>query len=209
MAAATEPSAQFERDLRGSKQEWKRGKDSSEKWARGVWPAPGIRLDMVTGLPVNGTESHQAKVRPRSRFCDNGHHTKRTPNFVKMRNGYDAPASRVKAKLHAARECDDPSSLSISELPPLTPRIVRRMSTTDNALYSYDRTDTPGKPLTLDIFIKAPTARDTEKFVEKEYEILDANGQALKGRKARHNLRHAATDPDGEEITEVDGFELL
>jgi len=128
-----------------------------------------------------------------------------------MRNGYDLPVGRVKAKLHAARECDDPSSLSISELPPLTPHIVRRMSTTDTVLYSYDRADTPGKPLTLDIFIKAPTARETEKLVEKEYEILDSHGQALKGPKARHNLRHAVTDlgPDSEETTEVDGFELL
>jgi len=210
MAASTE-SAQFERDLRSAKQGWKRDKNSSEKWARGFWHAPGITVDMVTGVPINGTESQQAKVRPRSRYCDNGHHTKRTPNYVKMRTVYDAPASRVKAKLHATHECEDLSSRSISDLPPITPHLVRRVSTSDNTLYSFDRTDTPGKPLTLDIFIKAPTARDTERFVEKEYEIVDANGQALKGRKARRNLRHAATDIDAarEEATEVDGFELL
>jgi len=127
-----------------------------------------------------------------------------------MRSNRNVPTGRVKAKLHATHECDDPSSRSLAELTPVAQHLVRRMSATDNALYSFDRTDTPGRPLTLDIFIKAPTERDTERLVEKEYEILDANGQALKGRKARRNLRHAGTDLDtAREEVEVDGFELL
>jgi hypothetical protein len=55
-----------------------------------------------------------------------------------------------------------------------------------------------------------------EKFVEKEYEILDANGEARKGRKAkRRGLRApggAATSGKGEEEDEVvedEGFELV
>jgi hypothetical protein len=128
-----------------------------------------------------------------------------------MRRNFDAPMGRVREKLHAARELDDPSSRSLSELPPITPSLMRRMSAADNVLYSFDRNDTPGRPLTLDIFVKGPTARDTERFVEKEYEILDGNGEALKGRKARHNLRQTVTDLElaNEEHAEVDGFELL
>lgn len=113
-------------------------------------------------------------------------------------------------------ELSDPTSRSLgdSELPPL----VRRTSVvagTDNFLYSFDRTDTtPGMPMALDIFVKAPTGRETEKFVEKEYEILDGNGEALKGRKARRELRHTgggggAGSGGVEEVVEDEGFELL
>lgn len=82
----------------------------------------------------------------------------------------------------------------------------------DNVLYSFDRADSPGRPLTLEVFVKK-TGRDTEKFVEKEYEILDVNGDALKGRKARRNLRGGANTgtKSTEEEAEVDedGFELV
>ncbi len=84
------------------------------------------------------------------------------------------------------------------------------MSVTDNFLYSFDRTETPGKPLSLDVFVKT-NPRETEKFVEKEYEILDANGEALKGRKARRNLRQQSPHANGGEvgIIEDEGFELV
>lgn len=77
-------------------------------------------------------------------------------------------------------------------------------------LYSFDATDTPGKPLSLDIFVK-PNTKETEKLVEKEYEIVDSNGDELKGRKARlRNLRRpnqaGAPEPDA---VEDEGFELV
>lgn len=83
-------------------------------------------------------------------------------------------------------------------------------SVTDGFLYSFDRTDTPGQPLSLDVFVKTNT-KETEKFVEKEYEILDYNGDALTGRKARRNLRRQNQGPSAEEpaIIEDDGFELI
>lgn len=130
-----------------------------------------------------------------------------------MRSNWDMPVGRVRAKLYAKREINDASSRSVSELPPISP-LVRRLSAADSGvLYSFDRAETPGRPLTLDIFVKGPTGRDTERFVEKEYEILDANGEPLKGRKARRNLRHAATDvggaDQGDDAEEDDGFELV
>lgn len=77
-------------------------------------------------------------------------------------------------------------------------------------MYSFDRSESPYKPLTLDVFVKT-NPKETEKFVEKEYEILDNNGDALKGRKARQNLRRknraaSAEEPD---VIEDDGFELV
>lgn len=82
----------------------------------------------------------------------------------------------------------------------------------DNVLYSFDRADSPGRPLTLEVFVKK-TGRDTEKLVEKEYEVLDVNGDALKGRKARRNLRGGAKSSakltDKEAEVDEDGFELV
>ncbi len=63
--------------------------------------------------------------------------------------------------------------------------------------------------LSLDVFVKH-NVRETGKLVEKEYEILDGNGDALKGRKARQTLRKAATQPiEVVDETEDDDFELV
>ena len=61
----------------------------------------------------------------------------------------------------------------------------------DGALYSFDRLETPGRPVSLEVFVKA-TGRETEQLVQKEYEILDETGEAVKGRRARRALRQAA-----------------
>lgn len=82
------------------------------------------------------------------------------------------------------------------------------MSASDNFLYSFDRVESPGGPVTLDLFVKPASPRDTERLVRKEYEVLDANGQPLKGRKAKKDLRRAALDPTPD-ADEDDGFELV
>lgn len=106
-------------------------------------------------------------------------------------------------------ELSDPAiSRSLIDLLP-SPSRIRKPSVTDGFLYSFDRTDTPGKPLSLDIFVKT-NPKETEKLVEKEYEILDYNGDALKGRRARRNLRRQDLAPAEEPaIIEDDGFELV
>jgi hypothetical protein len=86
-----------------------------------------------------------------------------------------------------------------------------------DVLYSFDRTDTPGRPLTLEVFVKNTSGRDTEKLVEREYEVLDGNGDAVRGRRARAVLRRggskerdAAGGGEVEEMREVEGgFELI
>lgn len=116
-------------------------------------------------------------------------------------------SSRVRSKVSAQEEIDA-ASRSILDYLPSPAR--RDSSATDNILYSFDHTESPGRPLTLDIFVKT-TGRDTEKLVEKEYEILDANGDFVKGKKARRTLRQGAamgTSSDEPEVDE-DGFELV
>lgn len=98
---------------------------------------------------------------------------------------------------------------------------ARSMSgSADDVLYSFDRNDSPGlQPVTLDVFVRHG-ARATEKIVEREYEVLDANGDALTGRKARRSVLRKAASTGGSEakttakkevetVLEDEGFELV
>lgn len=121
----------------------------------------------------------------------------------------------MRNKIYAQKEINDTAiSRSLADLSLPTSPIARRgLSTSDNILYSFDRTDTPGHPVTLDIFVKT-TGRDTERLIEKEYEVINANGEALSGKKARRDLRKMHTDPGtalglDDAIIEDEGFELV
>jgi hypothetical protein len=150
--------------------------------------------------------------RTRGRF-----HPKNEQNVVKMRasSNWEMPPGRVRSKINAHDEIQD-TTRSISDLLPVAMGRARETSTSDNVIYSFDRETTPGKPLALDMFVKT-TGRETERFVEKEYEILDVNGEALRGRKARRNLRKATSESPimgadraaDQAVGEDDDFELL
>ena len=121
------------------------------------------------------------------------------------------PSTRVKGKYAAQDEISE-TSRSISDLLPLSPGFhgARKDSVSDNFLYNFDRVDSsPGNPLSLDVFVKEPS---TERQVEREYEVLDHNGEVLRGRKARRNLRSGkspTTEPSEGMGEEDDGFELV
>ena len=140
-------------------------------------------------------------------------HRCQTHNVVKFRKGridYAIPQSHSRAKCEAIAELNDPSNVSRSIHEMLPSHSGRRTSEVDNILYSFDRSETPGKPLSLDVFVKT-NPRETEKLVEKEYEILDGNGEPLRGRKARRDLRRKSPKPIAEEPGTIDddGFELV
>jgi hypothetical protein len=199
------------RDFRSSAQSSKRFKEHKAKWALGSRPSSGVRYNIFEpDTYLTGSESQQEKVRPDklSHFRFQSH------NVVKQRNGriaHDIPQSHSRAKCDALTELNDPNNISrsVHDILPSSPN-RRTPTVSDNILYSFDRTDTPGKPLSLDIFVKT-NPKETEKFVEKEYEILDSNGDALKGRKARRNLRQRNSQALGDEpeTVEDDGFELI
>lgn len=124
----------------------------------------------------------------------------------------DMPARRYRANLDARVQIADPTSrndyLAEDSIDWPEGRFVH-----DGVLYSYDNKSTPG-PLSLDVFIKeSPRAtRAAERHVENEYEIIDGNGRAIEGRRARNMLRHQHNAP-AEEHSELarddDGFELI
>ncbi|KAI1383389.1 uncharacterized protein F4822DRAFT_76048 [Hypoxylon trugodes] len=197
------------RDFRSTAQDSKRFKEHTEKWSRGTRPSGGCTYSWVQDKIIGGSESQIEKVRPEGP----GHHSHRyeTGNVVKPRETSSTLRTRhSRNKIDVITELHDPTNISRSlhDLLP-SPSARRSLSVSDNILYSFDRTESPGKALTLDVFVKSKP-KETEKFVEKEYEILDNNGDALKGRKARQNLRrknHApANEPD---VIEDEGFELV
>ncbi|KAK9417765.1 hypothetical protein SUNI508_01522 [Seiridium unicorne] len=203
--------ASFEatRDIRGAAQDPKRAKEKSAKWANGARPSAGCKYNMWDpDMILTGSDSQRAKVRP-ERSYDNSYHV-RSHNIIKPKFVHDVKPNHSRAKVDAMEELNDPAiSRSLLDLLPTSNR-GRQPSVTDGFLYSFDRKDTPGKPLSLEIFVKT-NPKETEKFVEKEYEILDNNGDALKGRKARRNLRRQNQLESAEEpaIVEDDGFELI
>lgn len=161
---------------------------------------------------ATGSESQREKVRPERPF---NQPRLTTQNIVKPRGSgqvrHDLPGSYSRAKMEALAELQDSSNVSRSLHDLMSsPQTRRSLSVSDNILYSFDRTESPGKPLSLDVFVKS-NPKETEKFVEKEYEILDYNGDSLKGRKARQNLRRKNHVPAVEEpdVVEDDGFELV
>ncbi|TRX88867.1 hypothetical protein FHL15_010210 [Xylaria flabelliformis] len=200
------------RDLRSGAHETKRVKDHNHKWARGKRPSAGVKSEWLgVGPFLTGSPEQQEKVRPWS--LPNGKHI-RSPNVTKphtshgfcmVPEGYWAPKSDILVELQ------DPVNMSSSlrDLLP-SPYTQRKQSVTDDFLYSFDKAESPGKPLPLEVFVKTNT-KATEKFVEKEYEILDYHGNIVKGRKALKDVHRGKTAPPAEEIEliEDDGFELV
>lgn len=158
---------------------------------------------------LTGSEQQQDKIRPQR--APDGKHM-RTSNVTKIN-----PSTRHHqdnswwSKADNMVESRDPSNLSRSlrELLP-SPYGRRKQSVSDDFLYSFDHKESPGKPLSLEAFVKTNT-KATEKFVEKEYEILDGNGETVKGRKALKSLHRGMPAPPVEEaeLIEDDGFELV
>lgn len=192
MATATESPMQYERDLRSIQHEDKRAKDHNKKWSHkyaGVRPLAGVKYTWDTDM------TQFEKVRPPKGWG---------------RDPYTVPRSNS-GKVHAKAEIDEVSRSNIDYLP--SPRDSRlSASKSDGVLYSFDATESPAPVLSLEVFVK-PNTKETEKLVEKEYEILDVNGDVVKGKKARRHLRKAASaSPEGkveEKLVEVDGFELV
>ncbi|KAI0965767.1 hypothetical protein F4678DRAFT_467209 [Xylaria arbuscula] len=202
------------RDLRSVAHDTKRVNDHKHKWAGGSCPLYGVVYDWRND-EWTGSESQQEKVRPIGRGS-NGRRHSRAPNVTKhdvsARSGGHYPQSTMQPKASIVTELQDSSNLSRSLHELLSsPSAQRKQSVSDDFLYSFDRSDSPGKPLSLEVFVKT-NPRETEKFVEKEYEILDYKGDAVKGRKALKDLHRgktAAPSQQPELIVEDEGFELV
>ncbi|KAI3330812.1 hypothetical protein F4824DRAFT_491931 [Ustulina deusta] len=200
------------RDLRSIAHDTKRVKDHNHKWERGNRPSPGVNINPWSGELTTGSESQQEKVRPERLRA--GKHFRSSninkPN-VSGRVGYKLPDSYLRPKANVVVELQDPSNMSRS-LHELLPSSAarRKLSVSDDFLYSFDKAESPGRSLSLEVFVKT-NPKETERFVEKEYEILDYNGDAVKGRRALKDLHRGKTAPPLQEaeLVEDEGFELV
>ncbi|KAK8128194.1 hypothetical protein PG984_009302 [Apiospora sp. TS-2023a] len=189
------------RDLRAAAQDPKRAKEQYSKWSRGSRPLPGNKNDILDNSFHTGTKVRPQRALPENRI--------RNHNIVKAKIPWDIPHNHSRAKVNPMEELSDPLTRSLIESLPSAER--PKTNVADDFLYSFDRVDSPGQPLSLDVFVKSD-GKGTEKLIEREYEVLDINGDALKGRKARRILRHpspkrhATTDLD---VEDVDGFQLI
>ncbi|KAK3987833.1 hypothetical protein QBC44DRAFT_244995 [Cladorrhinum sp. PSN332] len=201
-------TAESARDIRQAGTERKRDKDHTSKWSHGQ------RDPHAGNLKLRPSKIHVGPAKPHS-------------NMVKCRAHWNAPQTQFRTKLHAKSEIqasiDWSSSVSGDWTKGLVSPITSRSSSfsssgNDPFLYSYDRTDTPGRPLSLAAFVKAPSVQETEKLIKKEWAVVDATGEnILSGRKATRMLRNGQfSDPpvttklsQEKSLLEDEGFELL
>lgn len=130
------------------------------------------------------------------------HYKKTQHNITKFRSHWELPQSRLHSAMRAKEQIKDPLTQSLMDLAPFHDD-WRNLVSSEDWKYSFDKMESPNRPLTLDVFVKT-TGRETERMVEKEYEILNENGQVLKGRKARQNLRQ-----EHMRVAEDEGFQLV
>jgi hypothetical protein len=208
-----ETSSQLERDLRSANHAWKRGKDASVKWSMGKRPLYGapreLQIDHMHGLQLPESEKARPMYKMSDRRGDQMAKAIREHNVNKpSRLNHNMPNGRVRGKGRGQEEIGD-ISRSVAEL---APSFTTSASDVDN-MYALDAgNDTPARPLALDMFVKTGARDGTERLVEKEYEVVDTNGDTLKGRKARRrNLRKSGSDAGSQEddVNDVDGFELV
>ena len=206
---------QYDRDLRGPSVDHKRHKDATTKWALGEMPLAGVRgyqeSTLLAGSDIPQEDdidiNNKKKVRP-LRFNPLPSYYKPHHNIIKPgRAGGNQwqPSTRVRSRVGVAEEilAADRGMEEAKDLPSPVGGVSN-----DPFLYSFDSIVTPGAPLSLDVFVKQPTGRDTERLVEKEYEVVDENGLALKGKERKGNLRKAGSGL--EESPRVDdGFEIV
>ncbi|KAJ4300422.1 hypothetical protein N0V88_003097 [Collariella sp. IMI 366227] len=178
------------RDLRSAHKEWKRSKDSRTKWSRGVRPLAGVHANFF-GEPITGSPEQQAGMRPSKRSESRNPSKKPShqpfqthPNVIKPSPRYDMPISRVRSRIHChtfTKPLPNPLLL-LDHINPGTNEV------SDPFLYSFDRRESPGGPLTLEVFVVQNGGKgrmkkgEAERLVEREYEVVDGrSGEAVRG----------------------------
>jgi hypothetical protein len=130
------------------------------------------------------------------------------PNIVKPRcnNNWFSSPSRVRDAVYAREEVKETMRSPAVELSASDGHV--QAVSPDNFTYTFDQPKGPNQPVALEAFVKS-TGRDTERLVQKEYEILDLSGEPLTGRKARCDLRKAVVPSMAQVARDDDGFELV
>jgi hypothetical protein len=147
-------------------------------------------------------------MRPRGKNSEASHSKRRDQNITKGRTSWEAPQKRVQAVVKARDEIQD-SAMSGSLVGIRAPYAQRKLSLSDSFTYSFDRTESPNLPQSLEVYLKPTTERDTERFVQREYEILDVDGELVRGTMAKSVLRRRSSNMQLQGAAEDDGFELI
>ncbi|KAL1900488.1 hypothetical protein Sste5346_002209 [Sporothrix stenoceras] len=208
-------STQHDRDLRSAHIDYKRNKDQLAKWEHG---ARGLHIAESGPLREGTTVESFRPCKPLVRYWVMPNNNIQKPF---RGNRTNLPVSRHRETSQALKELQESKKMTTSDILLQAPAQPVRSPPTPldgppDLVYSYDLASSPATALTLDAFIKTPSARSTEKMIKNEYEVVDANGEAVHGRKARQVLREAAassnspvTKPKLIEVVDEDDFELI
>jgi len=208
-------SVTLHHDNRSEDYEFKRDKQHTAKWAMGIRPSGGV-YTTVQNTPLTGSPEQQAKTRPEKKWSE------RDPNFKCHANLTKNPKAWSKKGLatgRAFRQQDakyDASTLSptlskslFEDLPSGNSSQNARTPPVDSGItYSFDAKSSPRNAVGLDSLVEKAEreflTRETEKLVNKEYEVLDHEGEPIlkKGKKGSH-LQAAVV------LDEEDGWERV
>jgi len=203
------------RDIRSGAQNAKRDRDHKEKWTHGIRALPGkpARKDRLTFEP--GVDDG-GRVRPERVYQCCRHPTTNVSKLLRQTTHYDIPQSRFRANIDARVQLSDPEIrsdyLSEDAATHLSPNGARE-SKSDGFMYSFDKPGPTG-PLPLDVYLRDDlrAKRKQDREDQKDYRLVDENGNELKGSKAWRIVRRPANAP-AEEETDLDrsdgGFELI
>ncbi len=189
-------TAQLHGDLRSAHIEFKRSRDSTMKWCRGFIAENTIYDAPVAKIVDVSTARKIVPLRPPAKESSVG----RRQNVGKGRpSPYYSPwAARARDTSDARLQTKEGMGFGHADLDEMgsgpgaaAAAAAVAAAASSGIFYSFDHTDSPPDALSLEAYMK-PNVRATEKLVEREYEVLDGNGDAVSGRKARHVLRREA-----------------
>ncbi|EHL01341.1 hypothetical protein GLAREA_11668 [Glarea lozoyensis ATCC 20868] len=224
MSTTTSPVAPVQtRDIRSASVAYKRDKDHSTKWARGVRPIAGHQYEYPEPNSY-GELVFTGKVRPDARHPFIGEKDHRSPkaNYLGAEDISSLANRRYSHKVDTFHESNDhttnPLSKSLLSMLPqhmnnATPAISTREPDT---LFSYDtRGPTPGQKasrVALGGLIEQAEqkwiAEQTEKIIRGEYEVLDAQGEKTVLKKGKRSPKQKPKEVQPV-VDEDDGFELV
>lgn len=203
MAALASSIGSLHKDIRSESRGYKRDKDHSAKWIVGARPLAGVKRDIWTGEPTNGTPEQHAKVRPEKKssdqyvlfllfsqitpFLTNRHRSSYPKYHNNSLRAYDVghASGRIARKADARAEVCSPNTMSrsLAELAPhnLPIKQARTPSVEAGILYSFDAKSSPRNGIGLDALVEKAerewSNRETVKLVRNEYEMLDERGE--------------------------------
>lgn len=215
MAALATNVTSFHKDIRSESRGYKRDKQHSIKWNFGTRPRAGVH-NSVNWEPQDSQPEQNGKVRPQKKGSDVGHASWKTNANISSKadsakwhpHGLQGRVARKQDALGEISSSPPSLSKSMMDLLPSSGQHNARSPSVDSGItYSFDAVSGPRKVVGLDSLVdkaeKEFAARETDKMVKTEYEVLDGSGESImipkRGKKGSPKQKAVVLEADDED----------